>query len=129
MTDISSEDRRGSGSAWWTAAAITTVSALTSAGFSIAGFFSSATQNDESARIYAGYAVARSVPLAVIVIALVVLRSTRGLAALAVVMGLVQACDAFVGIGQHDISKIFGPAVLAIATFAGVRTLSRGKKR
>jgi hypothetical protein len=117
---------RGGGKAWWAAAVMTAINALTSAGFSIAGLVSVVPQGNETARVYAMYAAARSLPLAAVVLALVFARSTRALAALAIVMGIVQACDALIGVAQHDLSKTLGPAVFAVLTLAGVRALVRG---
>jgi hypothetical protein len=48
---------------------------------------------------------------------------------LAIVMGLVQTCDAFIGVAQHDVGKTVGPAFFAVLTFAGVTTLLRGGPR
>jgi ABC-type transport system involved in cytochrome c biogenesis permease subunit len=104
------------GARWWAAAAMTAVNALTSAGFALAGVVATLPGPSASARSFALYAAARSVPLAIAVLALVALRATRPLAALALTMALVQACDAAIGVVQHDVGKTLGPAVFAVAT-------------
>jgi hypothetical protein len=83
---------------------------------------------DGTAKAFAMYAAARSLPLAGVVVWLVVERSTRRLAAVALVTGLVQAGDALVGmVAVHDPAKTIGPAVLALATLAGIPSLRRGR--
>ncbi len=112
------------GAAWWAAAAMTAVNALTSAGFSIAGLVSVPPGN-EAARIASMYAAARSIPLALVILGLISARASRPLTALAIVMAVVQALDAGVGLAQHDAAKTIGPAVFATLTLAAVRTLLR----
>lgn len=107
---------RGTGSAWGIAAGVTAVNALTSAGFSVAGLLAPLPAGQEGAHVFAMYAAARSLPLAVGVLWVIAARSVRGLWALAWVMAAVQACDALIGIVQGDASKTIGPAVLALAT-------------
>ena len=80
---------------------------------------------NEAARIASMYAAARSIPLAIVILALIGARATRPLTALAIVMALVQVLDVGVGLAQHDAAKTMGPAVLAILTFVAVRTLLR----
>src|SRR5882762_2968683 len=106
--------------AFWICAAVTGINALTSAAFSLAGVLSQ-SQFD----IYVMYAAARSLPLAAIVLFLAAKRSEIGIAVLAVTMGLVQACDAVVGILAHDVGKTVGPAVLAVATLGCAYNLLR----
>ena len=93
------------------------LNALTSLGFSIAGLVASRCD------VYAMYAAARSFPLAVITAVLVARRASRELAVLAIVLGLVQACDAIVGLVAGDVGKTLGPCVLAVLTLASIRWL------
>lgn len=106
---------------WWTLATVSAANALTSAGFAIAGLATAAG----SAKMYAMYAAARALPLAAATVWLIGRRSSRALVAIAVVLGLVQACDGFVGLSMHDMGRTVGPFVLALATFASVMSLSR----
>jgi hypothetical protein len=116
---------RGSGRAWAGAATMTMVNATTNAGYSLVSLLSVSVPADHSARIFALYAAARSVPLAVAVFWLVAIRSVRGLGTLAAVLAGVQACDAVVGLVQHDAGKTVGPAVFAVATAVAARVLLR----
>jgi hypothetical protein len=101
-------------------AGMTMLSAAVSAGFSIAALMGRG-QGD----IYAFYAAARSLPLAVVVLGLLWHRSGIGMATMALTMGLIQGCDAGVGLFTGDIGKIAGPAVLAVATLASALALVR----
>jgi len=113
----------GGGRAWRTAAIVTAINALTSAGFSAAGLMATFGGTNPSARVFAMYAAARSLPLAAATLWLVYVRSIRELGAMAILLGVIQACDALVGLWQHDVSKTLGPAVFAVATFAAARAL------
>jgi hypothetical protein len=110
---------------WWIAASVVMLNALTSAGFSVAALSAALASHDESAQVLAMYAAARSLPLAAAVLWLVRARSVGTLGGLAIVMAVIQGCDAFVGLAQHDLGKTLGPAVLALATFASARALLR----
>ncbi len=93
------------------------VNALTSAGFATAGLVTA------SSDAFALYAAARSVPIAIVVIGAVATRSR--LVAFAVLLSIIQACDALVGVAQHDAGKTIGPIVLAIATAFAARRFHR----
>lgn len=111
---------------FWLAAGATAISALTSAGFSVAALASTASTGDAAvgpANALAMYAAARSIPLALVVLFQVGARNVSGLATLAIVMALVQAGDAYVGLQQHDLGKTVGPAVFAILTALAARAL------
>ena len=132
---VSPSDRRteeeqleASGRVWWAAAIVTVINAFTSAGFSVAGVIATLPSSNPSARVFAMYAAARSLPLAAAVLWLVRVRSTRTLGTLAFVMAVIQACDAVVGFAQHELGKTLGPAVFSVATFAGALALFRGAR-
>lgn len=93
------------------------VNALTSAGFATAGLVTA------SGDPFALYAAARSLPIAAVVIGAIATRAR--LVAFAVLLAIIQACDALVGIAQRDAGKTIGPAVLAIATAFAARRLQR----
>jgi hypothetical protein len=82
---------------FWTCAIVTAISALVSAGFSIAALFGPAA-GDNIER----YAASRSIALAVAVLCCIVLRSREAIAGLALVMGMVQGFDGFIGLLAHD---------------------------
>jgi hypothetical protein len=122
------ESRRFRGR-FWPAAGITALNALTSAGFATAGLVSVSASTDQPAKVFAMYAAARSIPLAVVVLGQIALRNARGLATLAWVMTLVQACDALVGVAQQNVGKAAGPAVFAVLTALAAKSLWSGSAR
>jgi hypothetical protein len=105
--------------AFWICAAITSLNALVSAGFSVAHLLA------PSCTDVALYAASRSLALLVVVLGLVWFRSRSGLVSLAVTMALVQSLDTLIGAQAHDPARTFGPLVFAVATFASAATLLR----
>jgi hypothetical protein len=91
---------------FWVCAAVTVLSAATSAGFSILAVVSA----DEKQRTVALYACARSLSLLISSLAPLVTRSTSWLEAVACTMILIQACDAAIGAMTGDRMKTYGPA-------------------
>jgi hypothetical protein len=112
--------KEGPERAFWICAIVTTISAVVSASFSVAGLV-----GDGSRDTYALYAASRSIALPLVVLGCIWLRSRGGLAAMGFTMGLVQMFDAMFGIHLHDPSKTYGPLVLAVASFASVVFLLR----
>jgi anti-sigma factor RsiW len=98
--------------AFWRCAVVTAISALVSAGFSLAAVFARSPFDTTAL-----YAASRSIALPIAAAAAIFRRSSVGIAALALVMGLVQLFDGFIGIYAHDASKTYGPFVLALLTF------------
>lgn len=96
---------------FWICAVITIVSALTSAGFSLAALSSSG-----DAHVNALYSVSRSLSLAFGSLLVVFFRSHIGLMAVSFLMVLVQAGDAVIGALINDPMKTYGPAFLAVVT-------------
>jgi hypothetical protein len=105
---------------FWTCAIVTAISALVSAGFSIAALFGPAA-GDNIER----YAASRSIALAVAVLCCIVLRSREAIAALALVMGMVQGFDGFIGLLAHDPARTYGPFVFALVNLAALAWLRR----
>jgi hypothetical protein len=97
-------------------AAITSVSACISLGFSIAAVRSAAGE----ARTLALYSFARSVALALFAIASSAVFSVSWLEAAACCMIVVQAIDAAIGVAIKDRMKTFGPAFTAVFNLAGL---------
>jgi hypothetical protein len=108
---------------FWTCAIITAVSALVSAGFSIAGLF----EPSGSASIER-YAASRSVALLIALLCCIGVRSRMGIAALALVMSLVQGFDGLIGALAHDPAKTYGPFVFAVANLAALVWLLRSQE-
>ena len=107
---------------FWICASITLVSALVSAGFSIAGLLGP-TSSDS----FAHYAASRSIALLIAVLCCVGVRSSAAIAALAVVMSLVQGFDGIIGARAHDPAKTYGPFVFALANVVALGWLLRSK--
>jgi hypothetical protein len=105
---------------FWTCTIITAISALVSAGFSVAGLFGP-SGSDSIER----YAASRSVALLIAVLCCIGFRSRIGIAALALVMSLVQGFDGLISALAHDPAKTYGPFVFAIANLAALLWLLR----
>jgi hypothetical protein len=101
--------------AFWTCATLTTISALVSAGFSIVGL-----SGPSGGDIFERYAASRSIALLIAVLACIGFRSRVAIAALALVMSLVQGFDGLIGALAHDPAKTYGPFVFALVNFAAL---------
>ena len=102
------------------ASALTALNVVVASGFSIAGLITpelvlplGATPTDASA-IFAMYAAARTIPLALITMVAIYKGSASALLVLGLLAGIVQLVDAVVGLLQHDVGKTVGPLFLAI---------------
>lgn len=105
---------------FWTCTIITTISAVVSAGFSVAGLL--APSGSDS---FARYAASRSIALLIGVLFSLGVRSREGIAALALVMSVVQGFDGIIGILAHDPAKTYGPFVFALANLVALVWLLR----
>jgi hypothetical protein len=83
----------------------------------------------EASAIFAMYAAARTIPLAVITLVAIFKRSAAGMLILGTLAGVIQVLDCMVGMVQHDPGKIFGPLVIAALQFYAVATLKRSASR
>jgi hypothetical protein len=106
-------------SVFWICAGITSLNAVVSLGFSAARVL--APVGGEAAL----YAASRSMALLLVILGLFWFRSKEGMAALAIVMGLVQVFDTGIGLLAHAVGKTVGPLVFAVATFASAGFLLR----
>ena len=100
---------------FWTCAIVTTVSTLVSAGFSVAGLFGPTGSGS-----FERYAASRSIALLIAVLCCIVSRSRDAIAAVALVMSLVQAFDGLIGVLAHDPTKTYGPFAFALINFAAL---------
>jgi hypothetical protein len=102
---------------------ITATNVLIASGFSIAGLVrpqSILPPGDvptDASFIFAMYAAARTIPLALITLAAIYKRSTNAVLILGLLAGVIQFVDAAVGVLQHDLGKSAGPLVIAILQF------------
>jgi len=108
---------------------VTALNVLVACGFSVAGLLSPSailppsTSPTTASEIFAMYAAARTVPLAIITLATLGRQSwTLPLGTLA---GAAQLLDAGVGLFQHDVGKTIGPLLIAVLQFLALFNLVR----
>jgi hypothetical protein len=115
----------------WLASLVTAVNVLVASGFSIAGLISPQSLlpagyvPTESSTLFALYAAARAIPLALAALAAIYLRATSALLVLGTLAGVIQLLDAGIGLFQHDIGKSAGPFFIAVVQFSVVLLLNR----
>jgi len=116
------------------ASALTALNVVVASGFSVAGLIkpelvlpAGATPTDASA-IFAMYAAARAIPLALMTMAAIYKGSASALLVLGLLAGIIQLVDATVGLLQHDIGKTVGPLVLAILQTYAVTSFWKASK-
>lgn len=102
--------------AFWICAVVTAISAFVSLGYSVAGLRGA----EAASRTGFMYAFARSLALALSAVIAIVSGSVGYLAAVAIAMVIVQACDAVVGAVIRDRMKTIGPAATAALNSAAV---------
>jgi hypothetical protein len=114
---------------------ITAINVLVACGFSVAGLVApqailpAGSISTEASRIFAMYAAARTIPLAIVALAVIYRRSTLGLLTLGILAGIIQFADAGVGLYQHDIGKSVGPLVIATLQFYAVYLFYKSSSR
>lgn len=114
------------------ASLVTAINVIVACGFSIAGLVSpsailpSGSSPTMASQIFAMYAAARTVPLALITLSALGRRSW--ILPLGTLAGIVQLLDAGVGLFQHDVGKTIGPLLLAILQLLAILNLSRTTK-
>ena len=114
------------------ASMVTAINVIVACGFSIAGLVSpsailpSGSSPTVASQIFAMYAAARTVPLALITLSTLGRRSW--ILPLGTLAGIVQLLDASVGLFQHDVGKTIGPLLLAILQLLAILNLSRTTK-
>ena len=105
---------------------ITAINVLISCGFGLAGLVApqallpSGSISTEASRIFAMYAAARTIPLALVVLVVIYKHSASALFILGILAGIIQFTDAGVGLYMHDIGKTVGPLVVALIQFYAV---------
>jgi hypothetical protein len=105
------------------ASVVTGINVTVASGYSIAGLVSpqsvlpTGVAATQGSLVFAMYAAARTIPLAVFAFAAIYKRSRCGLLVLGALAGCVQFIDAFVGFYQRDLGKTMGPLALALLQF------------
>jgi hypothetical protein len=113
---------------------ITAVNVLVASGYAIAGLvhpaaiLPAAYAPTEASSIFAMYAAARTIPLAVITLVAIFRRMAPALLVLGFLAGVIQLMDAIVGLFQHDPGKIFGPLFIACLQFYAVFLLRKSNQ-
>jgi hypothetical protein len=116
------------------ASLITAINVLVAVGFSVAGLVNpkwilpASYVPTEASFIFALYAAARTIPLAVIALVAIYQRSESAILLLGTLAGFIQLLDAGVGLLQHDLGKSIGPLVIAAFQLLAV-CLLRGSVR
>jgi hypothetical protein len=116
------------------AALVTAINVLVAGGFSIAALVSPKSilpagyAPTEASFIFAMYAAARSIPLALMALIAIYIQSEAALLILAILAGFIQLLDAGVGWLQHDLGKAIGPLVIAAFQFFAVYLLNRSER-
>jgi hypothetical protein len=115
------------------ASAITALNVLVASGFSIAGLFRPeyvlpvGFVQTQASFIFAMYAAARTLPLAVLALAAIYQRSSSSLKVLGLLAGFIQFADGAVGLYQHDIGKTIGPLVIGALQMYAVSILRKDR--
>jgi hypothetical protein len=116
------------------ASLVTAINVLVAGGFSIAALVSPKSilpagyAPTEASFIFAMYAAARSIPLALMALIAIYKQSEAALLTLATLAGFIQLLDAGVGLLQHDLGKAIGPLVIAAVQFFAVYLLNRSER-
>jgi hypothetical protein len=112
------------------ASLVTAINVLVAAGFSIAGLVSPTSilpagyVPTDASLLFALYAAARSIPLALVALIAIYKQSEAALLILGSLAGFIQLLDAGIGALQHDPGKTIGPLAIAALQFFAVYLLS-----
>ncbi len=104
----------------------TALNVVISTGFAVAGIVSphlllaASVTTDKAITIFALYAGARGIPIAALTIVSIFRRHWNAFITLAVVAGLIQFLDGFIGIYEQDLSKTVGPFIIATIQFVAI---------
>lgn len=123
------------GAALRLASLVTSVNVLVASGFAVAGLIWPAavlpagSTPTAASFIFALYAAARTIPLALITLAAIYRRAASALLVLGSVAGAAQFLDAGIGVFQHDAGKSIGPLVIALLQLAALLPLDKSIRR
>ena len=113
------------------ASLVTSIDVLVASGFSIAAIIRpqwllpAGSVLTQATLIMALYAAARTLPLALLVLAAIYRRSVSGLLILGTLAGTMQVLDAGIGLFDRDLGKCVGPLFIAGLQFFSVYLLHR----
>jgi hypothetical protein len=113
------------------ASAITALNVLIASGFSIAGLLKpeyvlpAGSVQTQASFIFAMYAAARTLPLAMMASVAIYQRSSSSLRVLGLLAGFIQFADGAVGLYEHDIGKTVGPLILGVLQMYAISILRK----
>jgi hypothetical protein len=109
----------------------TVVNLMVATGFSVAGMLNPAsvlppdTPGDKAVTIFALYAGARAVPIAVVGIISICYRRWSAMIVIGFLAGVIQFLDGFIGVYQNAPSKSIGPFVIAVVQIFAVYLVAK----
>jgi hypothetical protein len=121
--------------AMWLASLVTAINVLVASGFSIAGLLNPQSilpagyVPTEASSVFAMYAAARTIPLALMTLVAIYKREASALLILGALAGAIQLLDAGVGLFQQDTGKFAGPLLIAALQFSVLPLLSRSARK
>jgi hypothetical protein len=113
------------------ASLVTAINVLVASGFSIAAIIRpqylvpAESVPTQASLLFAMYAAARTIPLALFALGAIYKQATPALLILGALAGAVQLLDAGIGLFEHDLAKCFGPLFIAVLQFFVVYLLHR----
>jgi hypothetical protein len=113
------------------ASLVTAINVVVASGFSIAAIIRpqyvvpAGAVPTQASLIFALYAAARTIPLALFALAAIYKRATSALMILGALAGAMQLLDAGIGLFEHDLGKCAGPLFIAVLQFLVVYLLHR----
>jgi hypothetical protein len=116
------------------ASLVTAINVLVASGFSIAALIRpqsvlpAGSVPTEASLLFAMYAAARTIPLALFALAAIYKRAMSALLILGTLAGAIQLLDAGIGLFQHDLGKFAGPLFIAVLQFFAAYLLHRSMR-
>ena len=116
------------------ASVVTAINVLVASGFSIVGIIRPQylvpveSVPTEASLLLAMYAAARTIPLALLVLAAIYKRAAPALLILGALAGAMQLLDAGIGLYEHDLGKCAGPLFIGVLQFFVVYLLHRSMR-
>jgi hypothetical protein len=113
------------------ASLVTAINVLVASGFSIVGIIRPQyllpieSVPTGASLIFALYAAARTIPLALFALGAIYKQAAHSLLTLGALAGAVQLLDAGIGLYDRDLGKFAGPLFLAVLQFLAVYLLNR----
>jgi hypothetical protein len=113
------------------ASVVTAINVLVASGFSIVGIICpqylvpTGSVPTQASLILAMYAAARTIPLALFVLAAIYKQAVNALLILGALAGTMQLLDAGIGLFEHDLGKSAGPLLIAVLQFFAVYLLQK----